>query len=687
MTGLGAIAPDASFTVRVTVTAEKLASPVGKFVSIQFGNTLDNGIAQNQQNIPDGTDTPNNQDLRTIYEGLIVPANGEREAAAFRQEAFNTAPTKLAQALLLKTSTYDDLSTPDNPVDDTIVYNLQLKVDNQSFTSTSIDPGNLEGTRINLKTGSGAATVVERILISDVVPANTVFDAGFIPTAPSGWTTVYSTDAVGTINPLQTEWKTVRPTIASDIKRVGFIYDATVNPALAPLTTVTGFSFRVVTSGLTSPGGTIANIAQVFGETEGDIGNNVVYDESGDQSPNNFNDGFTPINNTTTFNPSTDFGVGNANDPERTSNANDGTGSKGESNVVTISVIPLGDLFNGPNGAPAATGKTNTNDDFTNVSAPISVAGPQGAPSNPGAVTITNQVQNPAGALTYLGSVTLLPLDPNNIPAGVAGDFSEYSFPDGTKASLPDGTLVTIKFGTQEASYRYTSATGFRSSTDSSTTPQPVLIGRVEPGEVKSYTVTIDLPNGTKQIAGYGVPIVAFVNNDGNKLFTPNTENTFNVTIDRVYTGFMRLLKEAQIIYAPRDGTTLPPSGFSSDPTSVSGFIPMRPSDTIEYRITYTNISEVQPPSGLNNVVLVANDFVLTENGNISSGNNWATVTNHLQNTIFSSGSTVTYTDSSSSTTYNADPASGTRVDVYTNTVSAVDPGEEGALTFSRQLR
>ncbi len=677
----GLIPADASFTVRVTVTAATLANSVGQSVGVQFGNTLDNTTApanstQNQQNIPNTTDAASNpNDLRTLNEGALTPVNGEREAAASRSEAYNTAPITLAQALLLKTSAYSNSTTPADPADDTIVYNLELRLGNQSFPS--VDSGRLEGTNINLDTGGGS-NVVSRILVSDAVPANTDFDPAFAPTAPSGWTAVYSITPL-TTTAQQAAWTTAKPATAADITRVGFIYNSGTSGSLAPLTTVTGFSFRVITNGLVAPGGSIANIAQVFGETEGDAGNNLVYDESGDQRPNNFDDGFTPTSKTTTFNPATDFGVGNIADPENTPNANDGTGPKGESNVVNVSSVPNnpGNLFNGPNGVPNATGPTNINDDFTNVSATILPVqlGAQGVASNPNVVTITNQVQNPVGAPTRLDTVTLLPLTPTEATAAAgAGVFGNV---------LPDLTIVTIKFGAQTAAYQVQSGTFQGVGGAGTPLPSPVVIGTLLSGQVQSYTVDIDLPAGTPQIAGYGVPIAAFVDNDGNGLFTPATETVSNITIDRAYTGFMDLVKSARVVYAQRDGVTLPPSAFSSNPATLNSFN-LRPGDALEYQVAYTNISEPAPAGGGGNVILNANNFVLTENGT-TGGNNWATITTHLQNTGATSG-TVSYQDLTGPTV-NADPANGTKVDVYVNTVGTVAPAGTGSLTFRRQVK
>ena len=680
----GLIPPDESFTVRVTVTADTLANPTGEFVRVQFGDTSNNNAppadgSQNQQNIPDDSDSVSgSNDVRTENEGALTPVNGEREAANASELGYNQASVNLAQALLLKTSTYSDATTTDNPADDTIVYNLELNVGSQNFPG--VNAGALEGAAINLDGTPG----VERVLVSDAIPANTDFDPSVTPTAPANWTVVYSQSPL-TTNAQDAAWETTQPAAAS-ITRVGFIYDsASAGGAIQPGTNLTGFSFGVITNGLTAPGGSIANVAQVFGETAGDPNNNVVYDESGDQEFNNLNFGDTPTNNTTTFDPTTDFGVGNANDPENTNNGNDGTGPDGESNVVVITTLPpvVGSLFNGPDNVPTATGPTNTNDDFTNAVATIPAADVsiQGAPSNPDAVTITNQVNNPNA--TRLDTVTLLPLAPSvaSTASGGAGIF-------GADGDLPDGTLVTISFGGQTAQYEYTLANGFRTQGSATAVPTPVIIGTLQPagqaGSDQDYTVTIDLPAGTPQIQGFSVPVIAFVDNNGNGTYEDASERaTSNITIDRVYTGFMNLLKEARVVFAERDGVTLTPTAFSDDPAVLATF-DLRPNDVIEYRISYDNISEATPASGGGNVVLNANNFVITEDGS-ANGNTWGAVTTHVTATSADNG-TISYTVDGTPTA--TEPTDGTPdVDVYTNTVGTVTPeAPVGTLEFRRQV-
>ncbi|MEL6853785.1 MAG: hypothetical protein AAFO83_01600 [Cyanobacteria bacterium J06607_13] len=696
----GLVQPDQSITVRVTVEVD--ADAVGERVGVQFGNTDDNAVApaddsQNQQNIPDLSEAPagtaNADDVRTFNEGAETPVNGEREAAAFRDEAFSTAPIDLAQALILKSSTASDPnSTPADPSDHSIEYSLELQVGNQTFPG--VDAGDLEGTDISLDTGSGATTV-NRILVSDAIPENTTFDPATPPVAPTDWTVVYSTDAIAPgANPLQATWVTTQPAAAA-ITRIGFIYDSDTDGVLTPGTSVPGFSFTVVTDGLTAPGGNIANIAQVFGETAGDPGDNIVYDESGDQQPNNFDDGTTPTNNTSTFDPVNDLGVADENDPDPASTDNDpntnntGIGPDGESTVDTINSVPpaVGDIFNGPDNTPDATGPNNTDDDFTNVSTTVDTVGEPGSPSNPDAITITNELLNPATAPTNLDTVTLLPLAPTeaDTATGTTGNY-------GLDGDIPDGTLVTITFGTQVVEYEYTSgnpAGPFHTPGDNTTVPAPVVVGTLQPGLPVEYEVEIDLPAGTDQVEGYGIPIVAFVDNDGSGTFTPASETVSNITIDRVYTGFMELVKEARVVYAERDGVTLAPSAFSSDLATLNGF-DIRPGDELEYRITYTNISEAAPVSGGGNATLDALNFTITEDGNAAVGagtNNWASTTLHKNGTVATG--TVEYFDGATSlgTTDPADETTGpSAVTVYENSVGTVAPQVSDELRFTREV-
>ena len=675
----GIIGADQSFKVRVTMTVS--ATNAGDPVNVQFGNTLDNGTApangsQNQQNIRDDSDAAANaNDLRTLdADATLAAANGEREAAAFHQEFLATQPKPLAQTTLLMTSTTAPGPLANDARDDTIAYDLTFRVANNP--RPGFPAGSLEGTTINLDTGSGA-TPAERILVSSTVPPSTVWN-GNPPVAPNAnWIPVYAIDDAysGTENPINgVTWTTTAPLDPTTVKRIGFVYDTTVNPALPPGTAVTGFSFTVVTSGLPATGGTVANIGQIFGETLGDVGNKLVYDESGDQDANNYDDGVFPLNpdiSDFVTNPKT--GAAAANDPDTSSN-NTGVGPDGESNVTTISALPLTSsaLLNGPNNVPNATGPTNANDDFTNVATTVDTVGVQGDPSDPLAVTITNTVRNTAA--TNLDNVKLLPYAPDEatvLTTGIHGidRNSDTLFND----EIPEGTVVTIAFGTQTATYTYTLAGGFTSP------DAAVVIGTLNPNQQQSYTVTVNLPAGTPQIQGYTIPVLAFVDNNGSDDFNPATETVYNFTNNRIYPGFINLVKAARIL--DRDGTTqLDPVGpgpsYSATPTGRP-----QPGQFVEYQISYQNISEIQPATGGGNVLLVGNSLAITEDG-AAAPNTWALITGHRQNTVATQGSLQFYNGAVLLGT--TDPASGTAVTRYINTIPFLAPQVGGTFTFRR---
>lgn len=660
----GVIPADGNFKVRVTMAVT--ATNAGDSVKVQFGNTADNTPnTQNQQNIAFSTDTaPTTNDVYTIdADNTLAPANGEREAAASHEEFLATQPKPLAQATLLMTSTTAPGANANDAQDDTITYDLDFRVANNP--QPGFPAGSLAGTSINLN-GLSA----ERILVSTTVPPNTVWD-GNAPLVPNGnWIPVYSTDDAysGTENPISgVNWTTVAPQ-ANTVKRIGFIYDAGVNGALPPGTTVNDFRFTVVTSGLPATGGTVANIGQIFGETFGDLANNLVYDESGDQDANNYDDGVFPPNpNISDFSTNPKTGAANYNDPDTNGN-NTGTGPDGESNVIGILPLPTANsaLLNGPNNVPNAIGPTNVQDDFTNAATTVPTPGVQGSASDPAAATITNTVRNTIA--TNLDNVKLLPFAPNaanTLTGGVHG----------TDASIPDGTTVTIRFGAQTAVYTYTVAGGFAPQA----TNPPVVIGTLTPNQQQSYQVTVDLPAGTAQIEGYTIPIVAFVDNDSNNSFVAATDTVYNFTNNRVYPGFINLMKTARIL--DRNGTTqLDPAG--PGPSYASSFtVRPQPGQFVEYQITYQNISEIQPVSGGGNVLLTGSGLVINEDG-ANAPNTWAGITTHRQNTVATSGTLQFY--NGAVLLGSSDPASGAAVSRYVNTISSLAPQVSGALTFRR---
>ena len=662
--GLGgtAIQPDASFVVKVTGTPAD-GTQAGDPVSVTIGDTDENATSegtdstQNQSIDDNGDDT---DDLRTVNVGSELPENGEREAQATGSGIFASSVRPLALATVLKSSSIANVGNPSDPTDDLITYDLGLRVEDSS-PDNNFQPAALEGTDITL---NGATA--KRILVSDAIPTGTQLQS--VSTGlPSGWTAVYTTDAGN--DPLTLAWSTAAPTDLSTVTRVGFVFTGTIG---ATGTTQTGLEFTVVTSGVPATGGTVENIAQVFGQTVGDPSPNpqIIYDESGDENPNNFNDdgSLPPSDGDQTgseYTPGTDDGIPDANnDGTDDNNDNTGTGPDGEVNVVTLTPT-TDDILNGTQDTPNAIGPTSDNDDFTNKSTPTPPAGTDpSAPFDPDPVTFNNSLSNPA-AVGFIAETTVEPIAPSE--AENAGGVQDAY---GEDADIPDGTEVTITNPAtgDSATYTYTEAGGFELVPGDA----PVNFGDVTAGSEVDYTVEVNLPAGTAQLADISIPLIAFPDDDPTASPGYTGETTNNITIDRLYTGFMSLLKEARIL--DTDGTT-EVEGFTAAPNFNAA-----PGQFIEYRISYENISE-STAGASGSVGLTANGFTILEDGD-ATPNNWADFTTHQQNTVATDGS-VEYLDGGASLG-NADPVSGTAVDEYQNEVGSVAPADTGSFTFRR---
>ncbi len=628
-------------------------------IRVTFGDTGPNDNSQLTQNVSDTPDGSNANEIRTVDNIGIAngdtsgaPANGEREASAF-QEILVGAQIQAFAAVLKERTLYNNSGTAALN-DDLLTYKLSLRVDNTRPTGSSgvLTPAALAGTTISVD-----GSPVTRVLVSDAIPTQTVLTG--TPTAPSGWTVIYTSSAIGTIAN-SAQWFT-NPTTGiggiANATRIGFIN----NGPVATNTTVTDFIFQVKTTGVTTTT-TIANIAQLFGTTAGG-GTTLVYDESGDSTPTNYNDNGTPGSSTPATgqaNPGTDgTDTGNNNGGDT---VNPGLNGGGEDNVFTLSAP--GTILNGPNGQPGATGPTGgTDDDFTNRSPNIASGQAPGSTIDPDPVTFTNTISSP----TALTNVLLVPDDLTGIN------------------TLPTNTTVTITYNGNSAIYTY-------DGTDFVLTTGPVItVPSVVPGTPVNYTVTIDLPSGTPlstdlgtargDTPSYPVPIYAFQDANGDNKPQPATEVS-NATIDRVYTGFLRLFKEARILDASNNEL----QAFSTAPATAN----IRPGNIIEYRITYTNISILQG-SGANNQILSAANVVITEDG-ILGTNNWAEDQN-TDGTIDTSNVPGTTTKTNGTVTFapGADvqgTTAATDVTQYQNDLGATSilPTGTGTFTFRRRV-
>ncbi|MFN5751655.1 MAG: hypothetical protein ACK47G_04110, partial [Pseudanabaena sp.] len=578
--------------------------------------------------------------------------------------------------------------------DDVITYGLSLRVENTDLTGSvpAITPAALAGIPITVNGTLGTPNTT-RILVSDAIPLNTVPNAA--PTPPPGWVVVYSTDDPITVTANAAAWTTTAPAALGSVRRVGFINDPNVFTSVAPGATVTGFNIQVRTTVTPAVPTTIYNIAQVAGTTSGnnDPATNKIYDNSGDQNPDNFAGGTFPTTQDSGYTATPATNLDNQNN-------NTGTNSAiGNFNPFTISVPNALSILNGPNGTPAAVGPTDNNNDFTNKSALIGPNIPPGTPIDPAPVSFTNTVVNNG---TTAGNIALIPTPPT-----VADD-------------LPDGTVVTISYQNTSAAYTYNRATGFtyvagsgvgnaaNGNPISATNPVsiPAAAVPINSGANANYGVSVDLPPGTPLSTdttaqgapvtttiqrGFPVPITAFLDVNNNGAIDPDPlEEPRNITIDRVYTGFLQLLKESRILQGTGAAVQGTDGTFSIGPKRPA------PGNIIEYRITYKNISE--SISGTGNVILNADNVVITEDGTAGT-NNWA-IDNPPTNGVIDTSNVVgSAKDSGASTItfFNGIPAvlgsditgltAATDVTKYVNTVTGVVPPQTTrTFTFQRKL-
>ncbi|ALB41862.1 hypothetical protein AA650_16635 [Anabaena sp. WA102] len=686
--------------VQVPVKVQAGAN-TGDIITVQLGDTP--GNAQNVLRVNNGGDVYTVDNTAPLPANEIdgAPINGTREASAKQQSVIGSLTKNLALATLLKTRTDyskgSPLDTLDDITDDKITYGLSLRVESNDVTGLGITPNPLAGYSMTV-IGLNNDAPGNYILVSDVIPAGTVLAEA--PTAPAGWTAVYSTLAANTVKPTDAAvaWNKTAPGDITTVKRVGFVKDTTTTSSIPVGTTVSGFSIKLgVATGATSPL-RISNIAQVVGQTPGGL---PVYDESGDQNPSNYNgvlgnmkpgvastDGILPTDVAAVIGGISD---GVADDPATqgvdASNDNTGVGDGGEDNVFVITAITAASVLNGPLNAPSAIGPDGTTaTDFTNKSSFIPAGTSPGSKIDPQAVAFSNTVQNNG---TTAGNVTLEPTVPAN------------------KLDLPTGTTVTITYNGLSAVYTY-SQTG--SGSFATTAATPVTIPNVTPGASVGYGVEVNLPAGTKLSTdtltdytddtewGYPVPITATLG------------SATNVTIDRVYTGFLQLVKFSRILQGTSDqavGTgqdnfeSTPKyanAGVEIDPNSTVNDVPRTPlpGNIIEYQIRYKNISDLQ--AGVGNVTLKAGNIVITEDGALSAAandgkNNWA-IDNDSDSIIDTSNVTNPQASDSNSGTIQFFPSvnqsgttAATDVTKYVNTVNQIiNPQGSGRFTFQRKV-
>jgi len=756
---LGAGSIPVGGTIKVVVPVTIAATSAGTLIPVTLGNTgtYVGDVGTNTQNQPDsglepptpgGTDPIGGADeVRTINVDTsgrtTAPANGVREASAKNTQTLATQINNLALATVFKKRIGYAANSAATFADDTLTYRLDLNVETSAPAGSSgITPAPLLGTAITTETSAGVGTATtNKVLISDVIPTDTTLDVSpagllLIPATVTingvTWTRVYSTQAK-TVSALASTQRWLLDTPVAGTTRIGYIADGPIASGYSTTGASDAAALRVqvVTSllpaSIPAPV-TIANIAQVFGQTTaGPISptNPLVYDESGDQNPNNYESGSPSVAAITdpTF-VATPVPTGEAvpgtdgTDTNGVGNNNTGTGTGGEDNVFTIN--PLGSILNGPPGQAGAIGPNGNNTDFVNKSAGIPTGIAPDAPITTATlaqrtVVFTNTVQNPATNTAQLDNVTLEPITAAQAAAATTLPADpNFQLPTTSNGqALIVVTTVTIAYpvgsvpGTSGNTATYTlGATGFvldqstiGGTTFTGATAKPVRINSIAIGDPQDYSVTVVLPNTAIVTRAYSVPIVAYVDSNvsnSGPLAGPvgaptsggfksiDSDAPFNIKIDRVYTGYLDLRKQSRVLQGT--GPAVVPADVAFSATAKTP----APGNILEYLLTYTNIST--PASGSANVILNANNIVITEDG-ATLPNNWATTTLNVPSTATvaqNAAGAATATFSAVITFFNGATAVTTvdpNVTRYLNSIPTLTPGQTGFFRFQRTVK
>lgn len=278
---------------------------------------------------------------------------------------------------------------------------------------------------------------------------------------------------------------------------------------------------------------------------------------------------------------------------------------------ITMTVSTVGGVTNGPTGQPDAIGPgPSNNTDYTNKA--VSAA----TTNTP--VIFDNTLKNHGnGTDTFKLKVAT--------SGAVAGSKVEIS--------IDGGTVWTevITNGSPSA------------------TPE-VTTGSVASGANFNYKVRITLASGATALTAYDSIIQTTSVNDSTQT---------NNTIDRIYTGYLRLTKTAVVTNA----------------TGIGGATDPVPGADIEYVIAYDNIANA--PVGTGNVDLDALLVVITEDGDVAP-NNWATTTDRVASSE---------SDSRSGTITISNSTGGVANSKYVDNVGTLAGGQSGTFRFKRKIK
>jgi hypothetical protein len=282
----------------------------------------------------------------------------------------------------------------------------------------------------------------------------------------------------------------------------------------------------------------------------------------------------------------------------------------------------VGGVLLGPSAKPAAIGPTTDttaplyrNDDYTNKSVTAGISGvePGGITTAANTVVFTNTVRND----------------------GNADDTIAFTVP-----GVPSG--FTVEISTNGGSSYTTVVPG------SGTVTLAVPFG-----QSRDILVRVTMPAGQSVLTGYPVIVRAT---------STNTPSAINDTVNRLYTGFLRLVKTSFI-----HNTT--GVGLQSTATVQGDAVP---GAEIEYIITYENVSLGTGSS--DNVKLTASSILITEDGN-AAPNNWGTTTEQVTTPAPADSRGGTITGGTAGST------------LLTDAVPTLGAGQNGTFTFRRRIK
>lgn len=292
------------------------------------------------------------------------------------------------------------------------------------------------------------------------------------------------------------------------------------------------------------------------------------------------------------------------NNGDGNANFNEGyVAGAGHGVIQQTTLTQIGSVLIGPSGAPAAVGPSDNNDDYTNKSVNTGIAGvaPGGATTALGQLVYVNTVQNTGN------TADTFTIDAPTVPAGFTVEVSTDGGTNYTTVSGGGSVSLAIAFGASA-----------------------------------NIHVRITEPAGNTVLTGFDTVIRA------TSAATPAASNR---TIDRLYTGFVRLVKSHTV----------------SNSTGVGGATDPVPGAVITYSIAYENISTSNGDA--NCVKLTAQNLVITEDG-LAAPNNWGTFTTHT-GTASDTGSGVVVVVNATT---------------YTDTVASLGPGVSAVFSFQRSI-